>query len=87
MSEPTPAADAAGRSRLAEWTHFALVVVLTAALAALLCYVSTRRYVRMDWRSTAQQPLTHDTLALLVPRAAARPGRHRPRPPLPAGRR
>lgn len=65
MGEPTTSSGRGGPVRLAEWTHFALVVVLTAALAALLCYVSTRRYVRMDWRSTAQQPLTHDTLALL----------------------
>ncbi len=65
MSEPT-SSGRGGPARLAEWTHFTLVVVLTAALAALLCYASTRRYVRMDWRSTAQQPLTRDTLALLA---------------------
>jgi hypothetical protein len=51
---------------LAEGAHFALVVVLTLALAALLCYVSTRRFARMDWRSTARQPLTRDTRALLA---------------------
>jgi hypothetical protein len=51
---------------LAEGAHFAVTIVLTVALAALLCYISTRSYVRMDWRSTAQQPLTADTLALLA---------------------
>lgn len=51
---------------LAEGAHFALVVALTLALAALLCYVSTRRFVRMDWRSTARQPLTRDTRMLLA---------------------
>ena len=54
-----PGATAAG-------AHFALVIALTVALAAILCYISTRQFVRMDWRSTAQQPLTDDTRALLA---------------------
>ncbi len=65
MSESTTGRRRSGPARPAGWLHFALVMALTAVLAALLCYVSTRRYARMDWRSTAQQPLTRDTLALL----------------------
>lgn len=52
--------------RPAEGARFALVVALTLALAAALCYVSTLRFVRMDWRSAAQQPLTRDTRMLLA---------------------
>ena len=51
---------------LAEGAHFALVVALSVALAAILCYISTRQFVRMDWRSTAQQPLTDDTRMMLA---------------------
>jgi len=50
----------------AEGARLALAVVLTLALAAALCYVSTLRYVRMDWRSAARQPLTRDTRMLLA---------------------
>jgi len=50
---------------MAEGAHFALVVCLAVALAALLCYASTRRFVRMDWHTRAPQPLTAETDALL----------------------
>ena len=62
---PTPK-KVTGPGAFAEGAHFALVIALTVALAAILCYISTRQFVRMDWRSTAQQPLTDDTRALLA---------------------
>jgi hypothetical protein len=34
--------------RAAEGANFAVVVLLSLGLAGLLCYVSTRRFVRMD---------------------------------------
>jgi len=41
------------RRRTAEGLHFGLVLVLALTLAALVCYIGTRRYARMDW--TGQQ--------------------------------
>lgn len=45
--------------RLGEGANFALKVLLAVALVALLCYISTRRFARLDW--TGQQKYTLDT--------------------------
>ncbi len=39
--------------RVGEGANFALTVLLAVALVALLCYISTRRFARLDW--TGQQ--------------------------------
>ncbi|MFW6188904.1 MAG: hypothetical protein ACOC7T_00590 [Planctomycetota bacterium] len=45
------------RSRTSAGLNFALTVGLALLLAASLCYISTRRYARMDWRTPARGPL------------------------------
>lgn len=51
--------------RAAEGANFALVVVLSIGLAALLCYISTRRFARMDWTGKRQYSLHSKTKNIL----------------------
>jgi hypothetical protein len=49
------------RPRTTEEANFVAVVLLTVALAGLLCYISTRRYARMDWTGMRRYKLHSQT--------------------------
>jgi hypothetical protein len=51
--------------RAAEGANFAVVVLLSLGLAGLLCYVSTRRFVRMDWTGKRTYTLHSKTVNIL----------------------
>jgi len=51
--------------RAAEGANFAVVVLLSLGLAGLLCYISTRRYVRMDWTGKRTYTLHSKTVNIL----------------------
>lgn len=49
----------------AERVNFGLVVVLSLAMAGLICYISTRRFTRMDWTGGAEHRLHSQTENIL----------------------
>ncbi len=51
--------------RAAERLNFGLVVLLTLAMAGLVCYISTRRFTRMDWTGGAEHRLHSQTENIL----------------------
>ncbi|MCD6417019.1 MAG: GldG family protein [Planctomycetes bacterium] len=52
-------------TRTAEQINFAVVLVLALAIAGLLCYISTRRFWRMDWTGAGQHRLHSQTVNIL----------------------
>ncbi|MFO7956885.1 MAG: GldG family protein [Candidatus Brocadiia bacterium] len=52
--------------RTAEGVNFAFVIVLVIALAGLLCYITTRRYARLDWTGTGKYELHTQTERILA---------------------
>jgi len=54
-----------GGRRITEGLNFVVVVILALALAGLLCYISTRRYVRMDWTGQQKYHLHSKTVNIL----------------------
>jgi len=52
--------------RTAEGVNFAFVVVLVVAMAGLLCYITTRRYARLDWTGTGKFELHTQTERILA---------------------
>ncbi len=53
------------RPRTAERLNFAAVVVLVLVLSGLLCYISTRRFARLDWTGTGEHRLHSKTENIL----------------------
>ncbi len=51
--------------RTAEGFNFAAVVLLSLALAGLLCYITSRRYLRMDWTGKRKYQLYSKTANIL----------------------
>ncbi len=52
-------------ARVAEGANFLLVVLLSVGLVALLCYISTRRFARMDWTGRREYSLHSKTKNIL----------------------
>jgi hypothetical protein len=57
--------DAFRRRRAAEGLNFAVTVVLALGLAGLLCFISTRRFARLDWTGTRTYSLHSKTVNVL----------------------
>ncbi len=53
------------RRTMAEQANFVVVVSLSVVLAGLACYISTRRFVRMDWTGKAEHRLQSQTESIL----------------------
>jgi hypothetical protein len=53
------------RRTMAEQANFVVVVVLSVALAGLACYISTRRFARMDWTGKGKHRLHSQTESIL----------------------
>ncbi|MGD8241001.1 MAG: GldG family protein [Armatimonadota bacterium] len=53
------------RPRTAEGLNFALVVLLVMAMGGLVCYISTRRFARMDWTGRGTHRLHSQTVNIL----------------------
>jgi len=51
--------------RTAEGMNFGAVVLLSLALAALLCYITSRRFARMDWTGKGKYRLHSQTINIL----------------------
>ncbi len=51
--------------RAAEGANFALVVLLSLGLAALVCYISTRRFARLDWTGKGDYTLHSKTVNIV----------------------
>jgi len=51
--------------RMGEGANFALTVLLAVALVALLCYISTRRFARLDWTGQRKYKLHTKTENIL----------------------
>ena len=57
--------ELARKRRAAEGLNFALTVALSLGLAGLLCYISTRRFTRMDWTGQRTYSLHSKTRNIL----------------------